>query len=142
MNYALLPDLINGLLQMVASIFVWVSVSKLHRDKLVRGVSCMMVAYFAAWGLWNLFYYPHLGQWISFWGGLTLVTADSVWFAMILYYLRKERNEQRPVDKWLDRYMDSGNAAAEDAERLSQLSEEYARTFPTIEGSSAFSEAD
>ena len=142
MNYALLPDLINGLLQMVASIFVWVSVSKLHKDKVVRGVSCLMVAYFAAWGFWNLFYYPHLGQWISFWGGLTLVIADSVWFAMILYYLRKERNEQdySVVRGWAqdDRY----SATSEGEERLSQLSEEYARTFPTLEAPSSHTEAD
>ncbi len=125
MNYALLPDLINGTLEALASLFIVVSCIKLHADKLVRGISWSTMAFFTAWGYWNLFYYPHLDQWISFWGGVSLVVANTVWFGQVLYYLRRERNEQRQVDNWVERYMDGNDRETEDPESIEQLRQEY-----------------
>lgn len=56
------------------------------RDKGVRGVDWRATAFFTAWGAWNLFYYPHLGQWLSFSGGLVIVAANAVWVSLALRY--------------------------------------------------------
>ena len=56
----------------------------------VRGVSAWMVVFMLAWGLWNLYYYPSLGQWGSFFGGLSVAAANITWIALIFYY-RKPR---------------------------------------------------
>jgi hypothetical protein len=37
-------------------------------------------------GFWNLFYYPHLDQWLSFAGGVLIVLANTVWIAMAVHY--------------------------------------------------------
>lgn len=84
------PDLINGLFEFAGSAMLWRNVLQLHRDKEVKGVHWNATAFFAAWGYWNLFYYPHLDQWWSFAGGLSIVFANTVWLGQMIYYLRRK----------------------------------------------------
>jgi len=86
-----LPDLINGAFELFGGVAIFGHCRRLYRDKLVRGASWPATAFFQSWGLWNLFYYPHLDQWVSFTGGLLIVTANTVWLGMMLYYTRRER---------------------------------------------------
>lgn len=74
-----LPDLINGLFEGFGGYLVYQNVRAIHRDKQVRGVNSYATWVFTAWGLWNLFYYPHLGQWLSFAGGLVIVSGNLLW---------------------------------------------------------------
>lgn len=82
------PDLTNGLFEFVGSAVLWKNVHQLYRDKQVRGVHWTATGFFAAWGYWNLYYYPSLEQWWSFAGGCSIVLANSVWFIQMLYYGR------------------------------------------------------
>jgi len=86
-----MADLINGAFEALGSLFILMSIVKLHREKQVRGVSWPHVGFFSAWGLWNLVYYPSLDQWLSFLGGSLLVLANAVWLGQILYYRQRER---------------------------------------------------
>lgn len=86
-------DTINGMLELGGGLFILLSVFKLHREKKVRGVSWLHVSYFAAWGYWNLLYYPHLGQWLSFAGSLAVVLVNTFWLGQMIYYNRKEHSE-------------------------------------------------
>lgn len=90
-----LPDLINGLFECAGGFFLLLSVRRLYREKLVRGVSWVPTTFFATWGLWNLFFYPHLGQWLSFAGGAFLTAINFVWLAQMVYYIRAERIKDR-----------------------------------------------
>jgi len=65
----MIPDLINGLFEFAGAFALALNVRQLWRDKEVKGVHPIPTAFFAAWGLWNLFYYPHLGQYWSLAGG-------------------------------------------------------------------------
>ncbi len=85
-------DILNGCYNFLGAPFVILSIIKLYRDKKVRGVSLMHVAFFSSWGYWNLYYYPHLNQWASFIGGLFLVLTNTFWLIQMIYYLRKEKN--------------------------------------------------
>ena len=80
------PDIVNGCFELLGAPFILLSVFRLARDKRVRGVSWAHAAFFTVWGLWNLFYYPHLGQWYSFIGGVFVVSANTVWVIQMLYY--------------------------------------------------------
>jgi hypothetical protein len=82
-------DLINGSFEFVGSLMLWRNVAQLYRDKMVRGVHWSATGFFAAWGYWNLFYYPHLGQWLSFSGGVSIVAANTIWLGQMLYYIKK-----------------------------------------------------
>lgn len=52
----------------------------------MRGVDWRVTAFFAIWGGWNLYYYPSLGQWASFMGGVVIVTTNIIWLLLALHY--------------------------------------------------------
>ena len=92
-------DKLNGLFELLGGIFITLSCIKLRGDKKVRGVSFVHVAYFTAWGYWNIHYYPHLGQWLSFAGSLAVTLVNTWWLAMLIYYVRKERNDKNSLPR-------------------------------------------
>jgi hypothetical protein len=87
-------DLINGCLEIGGAIFQAFNVRQLIKDKQVKGVSWPATAFFTAWGLWNLIYYPHLGQWFSTIGGVALVVTNLTWLGLLYRYNRRQRNDR------------------------------------------------
>lgn len=83
------PDQINGTFELVGAWFAWVNALTLYREKGVRGVYWPAWAFFSAWGLWNLFYYPALEQWWSFYGGVALVSGNLAWVGLAMVYQRR-----------------------------------------------------
>lgn len=84
----LTPDAINACFQFGGSAVLMKNVVQLHKDKEVKGVHWVPTLFFASWGMWNLFYYPHLDQRLSFIAGLFLVTVNTIWFLQMVYYKR------------------------------------------------------
>ena len=87
------PDLINGAFEFLAGLMILNHCRALYRDKMVRGVSTLSTTFFFSWGLWNIFYYPNLDQMWSFYGGLFVVTANSLYVGAQVYYRRRERTQ-------------------------------------------------
>ena len=85
------PDLINGIFELLGGAFILNHCRVLYQDKLVKGVSALSTTFFTAWGVWNLYYYPHLDQWWSFAGGLVIVAANALWIGLMIYYQCQER---------------------------------------------------
>lgn len=83
------PDLINSVFEAVAGLFVFRNVLALLRHKQIRGVHWSPTFFFSVWGIWNLFYYPHLNQWFSFYGGLLVLTANLTWLVLVFHYRGK-----------------------------------------------------
>lgn len=81
-----IPDLINGAYELAGGFFIWLNVMALYKAKMIRGVNPWTTAFFTSWGYWNLYYYPHLHQWLSFAGGLAIVTANTCWIALAWRY--------------------------------------------------------
>jgi len=77
------PDLINGSFEAVAALMTLNHSRVLLRDKAVAGVSVASMAFFTLWGIWNLWFYPHLGQTWSFAGGVLLVAANALYVALL-----------------------------------------------------------
>jgi len=82
-------DGINGLFEVVGSIFIWLSVRQLVRDKGHSGIFVPQVAVYAAWGAWNLIYYPSLGQWWSAIAGVNVLVANVTWVWLAIRYGKK-----------------------------------------------------
>ena len=80
------PDFINGSFETLSGFFVLLNCYRVIKDKQVKGVSIICIAFFTCWGFWNLYYYPHLEQWFSFFGGLFIVTANCLWVGLMIYY--------------------------------------------------------
>ena len=83
MNYA---DICNGLFEAIGGLLILNHCRAVLRDKAVAGVSIFSTAVFGVWGVWNLYYYPLLGQWCSFTGGLVIVAANAMWIGLMLKY--------------------------------------------------------
>lgn len=80
------PDFINGAFELLGGAMILNHCRAVLRDKAVAGVSIASTGFFGAWGLWNLFYYPHLGQWWSTAGGAVIVAANFAWVSLLLKY--------------------------------------------------------
>lgn len=80
------PDLVNGLFEFSAGMMIWLNVRALRRDKQIRGVSFLPVILFTTWGIWNLYFYAHLDQWCSWFGGISIVVANAVWLFHVWMY--------------------------------------------------------
>ena len=79
-------DVINGLFEMLGAWAGWMNVYKLSVDKAVRGLYWPLSLFYTGWGLWNLYYYPSLGQPWSFFGALCMVSANIAWVCMAYKY--------------------------------------------------------
>ena len=76
---------------MLGAVAIFGHVRRVLKDKAVAGVSILATMFFALWGVWNLYYYPHLGQWFSFAGGVAIVIGNCCWIGSMLYYSREDR---------------------------------------------------
>lgn len=83
---AITADFINGTIEAVAGLFVLNHCRVLYAHKETRGVSIVSSLFFLCWGFWNLYYYPHLNQPISFYGGLFVVAANVLYVGMMVNY--------------------------------------------------------
>ena len=87
------PDIINASFEGVAGLFIWLNVLRLYKDKKIQGVHWLPTTVFVMWGFWNLYYYPHLSQYLSFIGGLLVVSANTVWLGQIIFYSLKGKTD-------------------------------------------------
>jgi hypothetical protein len=79
-------DLINGLFELASGLFCIINIFVLVRDKTIKGVSWIPTFFYAAWGGWNLYFYPSLGQILSFWGGIVIFGVNLIWLSLLFYY--------------------------------------------------------
>lgn len=89
------PDFINGMFESIGGGLVLTNCLRLYRDKEIKGVSIFPTAFFSVWGIWNLYYYPNLKQWLSFTGGLLVTLANVIWVCMAIYYIRKKKKKEK-----------------------------------------------
>ena len=80
------PDLVNALFEFGGCAVMLLNLRAIRRDRSVRGVSLPAVGFFTAWGLWNLFYYPFLGQWLSVGAGFVLTVVQAIWLGHLIAY--------------------------------------------------------
>jgi hypothetical protein len=88
------PDLINGIFEAGLAVFLWKGVLVLRTDKKVKGFYWPTVAWTTAWGLYNLYFYPHLDQWFSFTGGVAVVLVNITWLAHVGLYALEARSQR------------------------------------------------
>lgn len=82
-------DLVNGLFECGGAVSCWLNALALYRSKSIKGVYWPVFGFYSLWGLWNLVYYPSLGQWLSFFAGIVLCAGNVAWTLLALrLYLR------------------------------------------------------
>ncbi len=94
-------DLGNTLFEGVGAVVVWQNVRAIRRDQVVRGMDWRVSAFFTSWGVWNLAYYPALGQYFSAAAGAALCVGNLVWVWHAIKY-RNNVPEVMILDPVLD----------------------------------------
>jgi hypothetical protein len=89
-NHQNAMDLANAFFEGCGSIFILNHARVLFNQKLVRGVSILSVFFFSCWGIFNIFYYQHLEQQFSWYAGIAVLIANSIYLGMIIHYRSKE----------------------------------------------------
>ncbi len=79
------PDVGNAVFEALGAYFTWRNALALYRERKISGVYWPMTIFFTAWGVWNLYYYPALGQWWSFTAGAVLVIGNVLWSVMAVH---------------------------------------------------------
>lgn len=87
-----LPDAVNGTFELGGAAVNLLNIKAIVRDREVKGINSWVYVWFSTWGLYNLYYYPHLNQWMSFAGGAAIVTVNCSWLALAAYYWNKKKN--------------------------------------------------
>ena len=85
----MIPDYVNASFETVGAWMCWTNFSRLLRDREVKGVYWPTTAFYVVWGLWNMFYYPSLGQWWSFLAGAVLTGGNVAWVGTYLWMTRR-----------------------------------------------------
>lgn len=80
------PDLVNASFELFAGLFILNHIRATIKAGGVEGISLTSVTYFVVWGFWNLFYYPHLGQTVSYYAGVFVAITNLTWLGVMLYY--------------------------------------------------------
>lgn len=80
------PDHINAGFEAAAAIILWLNVRRLWRDRELKGVSVVPTLLYFVWCLWNLYYYAHLGQTLSWYAGFGVGLANITWVGLALWF--------------------------------------------------------
>lgn len=80
-----IPDIINGLFELVGAVAAYKNVAALYRDRSVAGIYWPNFMFYTLWGVWNIYYYPHLSQWVSFVGGCAILSGTASWLGLYAY---------------------------------------------------------
>ncbi len=86
---SLSPDLVNAAYEALGGTVIAANTAYAWRVGEIKGVSKPLVWFFWTWGIWNLFYYPHLGQLYSF-GCAAFLSVANTWWLYTVYRLRKD----------------------------------------------------
>lgn len=87
----MIPDHVNAFFEGGGALLQTLNVRQLLHDKTVRGVHWGPLSFWTAWGCWNVVYYPSLGQWWSFAGGVSVVAVNAVNLFLMWRYWPREK---------------------------------------------------
>lgn len=85
-------DIINGSFETAGAVCCWSNVRAYAKARTVKGVYWPTTLFFSIWGLWNLLYYPSLGQWYSTVAGALLTGGNLAWVLWVLWDKVRARN--------------------------------------------------
>jgi hypothetical protein len=85
-----MTDLINSLFEAFAALAILNHARIGIKNKNVGGVSISSTAFFTAWGIWNVWYYPSIEQYYSFCAGMAVLLANFVWLTVLYRFTPKD----------------------------------------------------
>lgn len=114
------PDVVNALFEAGGALAILLSLRRLLRDKKLAGYDPATLAFFTAWGFWNLFFYPAVGASWSFFAGIAVVASNLAYLAAMAWFSRPAR-ERRAIVRRAWSWLPARRVAKPPAPRRSRL---------------------
>jgi len=89
MNAAPWMDVVNACFEFCGALAILPSIAAIRRDRAVAGMSVITPIFFAAWGWWNLAYYPHLHQLWSAGAAVSTALLNSIYVGYVMRTKRR-----------------------------------------------------
>jgi len=84
------PDYTQSFFEFGSALFQIKNVIAIRKHRTIKGVHWLPTAFFAIWGVYNLWFYLEMGLPLAWWAGLAITLVNMVWLSHAFYYLRKE----------------------------------------------------
>ena len=82
----MIPDAINAIFEVGASIIIWINVGQIRKDKDVKGLAWKSWIFYTVWGMYDFYYYTKLEQWISLGAAINLSIGNCTWIYFAFKY--------------------------------------------------------
>lgn len=89
-----LSDLINSFgFELASCLFLSLNIYSLYRDKIVKGMSVLSMAFYNSWAIWNVFYYYSINQSWSYYIGVAVAILTTWWTVQAIWYCHKNKSK-------------------------------------------------
>lgn len=79
-------DTVNAIFEGGGALLLCLNIRRLYKDKRLAGVSLFPTVWWNLWGVWNVYFYHAIGTRLSFYAGIGVLAANTIWVALALYY--------------------------------------------------------
>lgn len=80
------PDVTQAGFELGSACFGVLNVRAIRRSKSLAGVHWLPTTFFAAWGLYNLWFYAAINLPLAWWAGLSITAVNVVWLGHVCWY--------------------------------------------------------
>jgi len=89
-----LSDLINSFgFELASCLFLSLNIYSLYRDRIVKGMSMLSMAFYNSWAIWNVFYYYSINQSWSYYIGVAVAILTTWWTVVAIWYCHKNKSK-------------------------------------------------
>lgn len=88
-------DYIMAAFQTGACFFLSLSIAAVYRDRVLKGVSIWMIAFFTVWTLFGTWNWYHLNQYWCYVSGVLMSIVYLIWLALAAAATLEERSKRR-----------------------------------------------
>lgn len=80
------PDVTQAGWELGSACFGLLNIRAVRRSKSIAGVHWAPTAFFAGWGIYNLWFYSALHLPVSWWAGIAITVVNLTWLGHLGYY--------------------------------------------------------
>lgn len=80
------PDITQACWELGSAGFGLLNIKAVRQSQSIAGVHWLPTAFFAAWGIYNLWFYAALGLPISWYAGIAITVVNLTWLGHLCYY--------------------------------------------------------
>ena len=90
----LTPDHTQAAWELGSAMFGILNIKAVRKSRSIAGVHWLPTAFFAAWGIYNLWFYAALGLPVSWWAGMAITAVNLTWLGHLCYYAWQKGKSQ------------------------------------------------